>query len=153
MPRTGAPLYRATWSHYQLAWQPVLDAGAETAIAILASPFWHHGPPLALKSDNGSAFIARDTGDLLAAWAILHRCDPSRDPAGQRLVRGCELCGNQAPGAPHALAAAHAGIGQFSAAKQAIQAAVGAGNEGLAKAIHQSLQIFRRREPFRSDFR
>jgi hypothetical protein len=67
-------------SHYQLAWQPVPDAGAESTIAVLASLFWEHGPPLVLKSDNGSAFIARDTGDLLAAWSILHLCNPVATP-------------------------------------------------------------------------
>ena len=67
-------------SHYQLAWQPVSDAGAETTIAVLASLFWEHGPPLVLKSDNGSAFIAGDTGDLLAAWGILHLRNPRTTP-------------------------------------------------------------------------
>lgn len=67
-------------SHYQLAWQPVPDVGAETTIAVLAPLFWEHGPPLVLKSDNGSAFIARDTGDLLAAWGILHLRSPSATP-------------------------------------------------------------------------
>jgi len=54
-------------SHYQLAWQPVPDCGAETTIAVLASLFLDHGPHLVLKSDNGSGFIAEDTGDLLTA--------------------------------------------------------------------------------------
>ena len=58
--------------HQAYAWQPVLDVGAETSIAVLASLFWKHGSPLVLKRDNGSAFIAGDTGDLLAAWGILH---------------------------------------------------------------------------------
>jgi hypothetical protein len=67
-------------SHYQLAWKPVPDMGAETTIAVLASLFWEHGPPLVLKSDNGSAFIAGDTGDLLAAWGILHLRSPAATP-------------------------------------------------------------------------
>jgi Spy/CpxP family protein refolding chaperone len=67
-------------SHYQLAWQPVPDVGAETTIAVLASLFWKHGPPLVLKSDNGSAFIARDTGQLLATWGILHLRNPRMTP-------------------------------------------------------------------------
>ena len=67
-------------SHYQLAWQPVPDVGAETTIAVLASLFWEHGPPLVLKSDNGSAFIAGDTGGLLAAWGILHLRNPRATP-------------------------------------------------------------------------
>jgi hypothetical protein len=67
-------------SHYQLAWQPVPDVTAETTNALLASLFWEHGPPLVLKSDNGSAFIARDTGKLLAAWGILHLRSPRATP-------------------------------------------------------------------------
>jgi len=67
-------------SHYQLAWQPVPDARAESTIAVLASLFWEHGPPLVLKSDNGPAFIAGDTGDLLAAWGILHLRSPVTTP-------------------------------------------------------------------------
>ena len=67
-------------SHYQLAWQPVPDAGAESTIAVLASLFWEHGPPLVLKSDNGSGFIAGDTGDLLAVCGILHLRSPVATP-------------------------------------------------------------------------
>jgi hypothetical protein len=77
-------------SHYQLAWQPVSDAGAETTIALLASLFWEHGPPLVLKSDNGSAFIARDTGELLAAWGILHLRNPRATP---QYNGSCEAAG------------------------------------------------------------
>ena len=67
-------------SHYQLAWQPVPDVGAETTIAVLASLFWEHGPPLVLKSDNGSGFIAAETGGLLATWGILHLRSPGATP-------------------------------------------------------------------------
>jgi hypothetical protein len=77
-------------SHYQLAWQPVPDVGAETTIAVLASLFWEHGPPLVLKSDNGSAFIARDTGRLLAAWGILHLRSPRATP---QYNGSCEAAG------------------------------------------------------------
>jgi len=67
-------------SHYQLAWQPVPDVGAESTIAVLASLLWEHGPPLVLKSDNGSAFIAAETGALLATWGILHLRNPRATP-------------------------------------------------------------------------
>jgi len=67
-------------SHYQLAWRPVPDACAETTIAVLASLFWEHDPPLVLKSDNGPAFIAQDTGDLLQRWGILHLRNPTDTP-------------------------------------------------------------------------
>ena len=45
----------------QLAWLPVLDETAETTIDALQWLFLEHGPPLVLKSDNGSGFIAEDT--------------------------------------------------------------------------------------------
>jgi putative transposase len=77
-------------SHYQLAWQPVPDMGAETTIAVLASLFWEHGSPLVLKSDNGSAFIAEDTGDLFAAWGILHLRNPHATP---QYNGSCEAAG------------------------------------------------------------
>jgi len=77
-------------SHYQLAWQPVFDTGAETTITVLASLFWEHGPPLVLKSDNGSAFIADDTGKLLAAWGILHLRSPVATP---QYNGSCEAAG------------------------------------------------------------
>jgi len=78
-------------SHYQLAWEPVPDAGAETTIAVLASLFWEHGTPLVLKSDNGSALIAEDTGDLLALWGILHLRNPRATP--QYNDGSCEAAG------------------------------------------------------------
>jgi hypothetical protein len=77
-------------SHYQLAWQPVPDVGAESTIAVLATLFWEHGPPLVLKSDNGSAFIAAETGDLLAAWGILHLRNPAATP---QYNGSCEAAG------------------------------------------------------------
>jgi hypothetical protein len=77
-------------SHYQLAWQPVPDVGAECIIAVLASLFWEHGPPLVLKSDNGSGFIAAETGGLLATWGILHLRSP---PATPQYNGSCEAAG------------------------------------------------------------
>lgn len=67
-------------SHYQLAWHPVSDVGAQTTIAILASLFCNYGPPLVLKSDNGSGFIAQDTRHLLDLWGILHLRNPASTP-------------------------------------------------------------------------
>ena len=67
-------------SNYQLAWQPVPDVGADTTTAVLNSLIWEHGPPLVLKTDNGSGFIARDTRKMLAAWSILHLRNPAATP-------------------------------------------------------------------------
>jgi hypothetical protein len=77
-------------SHYQLAWQPVPDVGAESTIAVLASLFWEHGPPLVLKSDNGPGFIAAETGRLLATWGILHLRSP---PVTPQYNGSCEAAG------------------------------------------------------------
>ena len=71
-------------SHHQLAWQPVLDVGADTTIAVLNSLIWEYGPPLVLKTDNGSGFIARDTRKMLAAWSILHLRNPAATPLDQQ---------------------------------------------------------------------
>ncbi|MGO9115735.1 MAG: hypothetical protein ACLP9L_41545 [Thermoguttaceae bacterium] len=46
-------------SGLQLAWLPVLDETTETTIDALQWLFLEHGPPLVLKSDNGSGFIAQ----------------------------------------------------------------------------------------------
>jgi transposase InsO family protein len=54
----------------QLAWLPVLDETAETTIDALQWLFLEHGPPLVLKSDNGSGFIADATRRLLDRWQV-----------------------------------------------------------------------------------
>ena len=77
-------------SHYQLAWQPVPDVGAETTAAVLSSLFWEHGPPLVFKTDNGSGFIGQGTSGLLAAWGILHLRSPVATP---QYNGSCEAAG------------------------------------------------------------
>lgn len=79
-------LYRALFSvrdlasGKQLAWLPVPDPTAEHAAAALAGLFHEHGPPLVLKSDNGSPFIAQRTADLLAAWQVIPLFSPPYTP-------------------------------------------------------------------------
>ena len=51
-------------SHRQLAWRGVPSAGAAEACDILEELFVRYGPPLVMKSDQGSAFIAELTQDL-----------------------------------------------------------------------------------------
>lgn len=46
--------------------------------------------PLVLKNDNGSALIARDPGDVLAAWGILHLRNPGANP---QYAGSCEAAG------------------------------------------------------------
>jgi transposase InsO family protein len=54
----------------QLLWLPVTDESARTAVDALELLFRQHGPPLVLKSDNGSAFIAHETQRLLDRWRV-----------------------------------------------------------------------------------
>ena len=60
-------------SHRQLAWHPVQTVTAEETLPILLDLFRQYGPPLVLKNDNGSAFIAE-----MMRHAMLSR---SGDPA------------------------------------------------------------------------
>jgi hypothetical protein len=57
-------------SGFQLAWLPVADETAATAADALLALFHQYGPPLVLKFDNGSAFIAEQTQVLLVAWEV-----------------------------------------------------------------------------------
>jgi hypothetical protein len=63
-------------SGFQLAWLPVPDETAVTAANVLRALFHEHGPPLVLKSDNGSAFIAAETQALLASRQVWHLPSP-----------------------------------------------------------------------------
>ena len=64
----------------QLAWLPVAAATADEAAAALEALFLEHGPPLVLKSDNGSPFIAERIGHLLAAWEVTPLHSPPYTP-------------------------------------------------------------------------
>ena len=67
-------------SGMQLAWTPVADATAAEALAVLESLVSQQGPPLVLKSDNGSAFISQPFAAWLAAWQIVPLFSPVRMP-------------------------------------------------------------------------
>jgi transposase InsO family protein len=67
-------------SHRQLAWQPVADERAETILPILRQLFAEFGPPLVLKSDNGSAFIAEKTQLMLWRLRVAQLFSPARRP-------------------------------------------------------------------------
>jgi transposase InsO family protein len=64
----------------QLLWLPIADETAATAIAGLRALFQQHGPPMVLKSDNGSAFIDRDFRALLKANEVAHLRSPPETP-------------------------------------------------------------------------
>jgi putative transposase len=65
----------------QLLWQPVRDLTAETALAQMQALCDIHGPPLVLKSDNGSAFIAQRFRDGLAERQVEILFSPARMPS------------------------------------------------------------------------
>jgi putative transposase len=65
----------------QLAWHPCRTEQAEEVIPVLDELFQHHAPPLVLKSDNGSAFIAETTIEILHQYAVEHLRSPPRIPS------------------------------------------------------------------------
>jgi transposase InsO family protein len=67
-------------SGYHLVWRPAPDETGETAAGVLAGLFAEHGPPLVLKSDNGSGFRGGKVKELLAAHGVLALPSPPRTP-------------------------------------------------------------------------
>ena len=67
-------------SGMQLAWTPVHDATASAALQVLEGLMRTQGPPLVLKSDNGSAFISADFTAWLECWQIISLLSPVRMP-------------------------------------------------------------------------
>jgi transposase InsO family protein len=71
----------------QLLALPTETCDAETVIGALAALFLEHGPPLVVKWDNGSAFIARSTRRFLAKRGVI----PLYSPPGMPQYNGsCE---------------------------------------------------------------
>ena len=71
-------------SGMQLAWLPMEDQSAALADYTLEALFHQYGPPLVLKSDNGSPFIAEDTLKLLNRWNVF----PSSHRPSRRSIMG-----------------------------------------------------------------
>lgn len=63
-----------------LAWEPVESPDAASTTEIIARLFQKHRPPLVLKSDNGSAFIAAPFTELLTRWNVIPLRSPPRCP-------------------------------------------------------------------------
>ena len=63
-----------------LLWRAVAAATAAVVIAELDWLFTLHGPPLVLKSDNGSAFIADEARSHLRRWSVFRLFSPPRRP-------------------------------------------------------------------------
>lgn len=77
-------------SQMQLAWQPVPSQDALPVARALEDLFREHGPPLVIKSDNGSAFIAQEVRSLLKRWNVVQLFSPPRTP---RYNGSCEAAG------------------------------------------------------------
>jgi transposase InsO family protein len=95
----------------QLAWLPVPAATAEHAAAALEALFLEHGPPLVLKCDNGSPFIAEQTQDLLADRGVTTLFSPPYTP---RYNGACEAGIGGLKVRTHHLAAAHGRPGRWT---------------------------------------
>jgi transposase InsO family protein len=67
-------------SGQQLLWWPTPAINTEETRAALALLFAEHGPPLVLKTDNGSPFCAADTLDFLRAAGVIPLFSPPRMP-------------------------------------------------------------------------
>jgi len=64
----------------QLAWLPVRNESADCTIEALQWLFLEHGPPLVLKSDNGSGFTAEETRRFLDRWQVSPLFSPPYTP-------------------------------------------------------------------------
>jgi transposase InsO family protein len=88
----------------QLAWTPVPNATAEEALLVLETLVRTHGPPLVLKSDNGSAFRSEALAAWLERWQIVPLFSPVRMP---RFNGACEAGIGAAKRRTEILAARH----------------------------------------------
>lgn len=68
-------------SGHQLLWQPLNEASAAAVAEALAGLMVIHGPPLVLKSDNGSVFGAPVMETLLHNFGVLHLFSPPATPS------------------------------------------------------------------------
>lgn len=82
-------------SRWQLLWRSVDSPNAATVTAAYEELFREHGPPLVMKSDNGSGFIAVETVELLARHGVTPLFSPPRRP---QYNGGCERGGGMLKG-------------------------------------------------------
>ena len=64
----------------QLLWLPLRTATAAETIPALEPLFVRHGPPLVLKTDNGSPFCAEATREFFAVWGVFPLFSPPHTP-------------------------------------------------------------------------
>ncbi len=74
-------------SRQQLCWLPVMREDAQTVRGVILDLFDQHGEPLVIKSDNGPAFRAEASKDLLADWNVFPLFSPPYCGELQRCVR------------------------------------------------------------------
>lgn len=63
-----------------LGWIPVAAADSQTTLRLVERLFQEQGPPLVLKSDNGSAFIDAQFQELLESWKVIALRSPPHTP-------------------------------------------------------------------------
>lgn len=73
-------------SGLELAWTPTPDQTAPRTAALLATLFWEHGPPLVLKTDNGSGLRGDPVARLLERSGVVALPSPPRRPQYQGSV-------------------------------------------------------------------
>lgn len=134
-------------SRCQLVWQPLVDASAEVVRAAYARLFAEQGPPLVLKSDNGSPFRAEEVKQLLAEHEVVPLFNPVRHP---QYNGGVERANGQLAGYQEALAEFHGRLGMptcedaDSARRVANESALPDGWQGLTAG-----ELWEQREPIR----
>ena len=67
-------------SHCQLAWCPVRGQTAADVLPVLQELFLLYGPPLVIKHDNGSAFLADVTQQALSETLVAQLFSPPGQP-------------------------------------------------------------------------
>lgn len=67
-------------SRFQLLWAPLAGETALDVVGALRTLFLRYGPPLVLKCDNGSAFIAWILACFLDEWSVTSLFSPVRRP-------------------------------------------------------------------------
>jgi len=100
-------------SRMQLGWIPVASEDAAETCQALAALFRRHGPPLLLKSDNGSAFISDPTRRLLQSWQVFALLSPPRTP---QYNGACEAAGGAMKTRSEHQAILHQRSGEWTAA-------------------------------------
>ena len=94
-----------------LAAHAVRRADARSTIDLLTALFLEHGPPLVLKADNGSAFIAEDTRDFLCQHGVVLLRSPPYTPTYNG---ACEAGNGTVKHLAHTIACRHGRPGRWT---------------------------------------